>query len=193
MEELYQVMSSHVALSAAAWEATKTVVRRRSYRKKAYIYQANHIWREIFFIQTGCIRHYYTLANGEDVTCDFSMEGAFLTDFLSLNQQTPSQYNYLTLEETELISFQLDDLLHLYSTFPEIERFGRLMAEKAANRVSLMAHSLLMDSPEERYKKLLEEKKDLIKRVPQKFIAHYLGIKPESLSRIRKRISQNQG
>jgi len=113
---------------------------------------------------------------------------SFFTDFQSLKQEIPSRYDFITLENCELICIPIDKLTQAYQHYPSLERFGRLMAEKTANRISRMAHSLLMESPETRYQNLLDNRPELMQRIPQRYIANYLGIKPESLSRLKKRI-----
>lgn len=188
MEELIQCMKSYVSLSPEAETAVREMGEHQRYSRRTYIRENGHRWREIFFTISGCIRHYYINDEGVEITCDFSLDVEFFTDFQSLKQEIPSRYDFVALENCEFICIPNDKLTQAYQHYPSLERFGRLMAETTANRISRMAHSLLMESPETRYQNLLHSRPELIQRIPQKYIANYLGIKPESLSRLKKRI-----
>jgi CRP-like cAMP-binding protein len=92
------------------------------------------------------------------------------------------------MEETTLSVIKKDNLYKLYKECPKYETFGRLMAEQVAQRATEIAMSLSSDKPEERFQNLLNKQPNLFQRVPQKYIANFLGVSPESLSRIRNRI-----
>ena len=96
--------------------------------------------------------------------------------------------NLQAIEDTSAFTITRKNLYALYEQCGKYETFGRLMAEQVAQRATDIAMSLSSDKPEERYLKLIDKQPDLFQRVPQKYIANFLGISPESLSRIRKRI-----
>ncbi|MCI4671619.1 MAG: Crp/Fnr family transcriptional regulator [Bacteroidia bacterium] len=190
MQDLLAKISSVVDVSLPLEERITSIATEIKFPKRSKVREESYVWKELYFIQKGCVRHYFVKPDGEELTCDFSMEGQFFTDFISLNQQTPSRYNYLCMEDCHCLSIPYGRLLAAYKDFPELETFGRLMAEQTANRISEMAHGLLTLKSEDRYRKLLEERPELLQRVPQKYIANFLGIKAESLSRIKRSIHQ---
>ena len=100
--------------------------------------------------------------------------------------------NLQAMEPTTIFVISRDNLFKLYAECPKYETFGRVMAENVAQRATDIAMSLSSDKPEERFNQLLDKRIDLFQRVPQKYIANFLGISPESLSRIRKRVLQKQ-
>ena len=129
--------------------------------------------------------------DGEEITGQFFFENGWYTDYESFLLQKPSKQNIDALEPTELILLSKSDLFNLYITIPKFEKFGRIMAENAFMGLRNRTELLTQQSAEERYLKLVKERPKVIERVPQHYIASYLGIKPPSLSRIRKRIMSN--
>jgi CRP/FNR family transcriptional regulator, anaerobic regulatory protein len=154
--------------------------------KDALLYPVNAVCKYVYFIEEGIVRHTYLTHKGENITCDFSTKGQFFTDFASFNYGQPSLYQFSAIEPLCYLRINLQDLRSLYARHPKIETFGRLIAEQTAERITQMARSLISEKASDRYERLLKEKPELLQRVPQKYIAAYLGIKPESLSRIRK-------
>lgn len=156
-------------------------------RKKDFLIQDSKICSLIGFIAKGSIRHFH-IKDGIDRTCDISFDNSWVTDFESFTRETPARMNLQALEDTTIYYIQKNNLNELYKICPKYETFGRLMAEKVALRATDIAMSLSSEKPEERFNNLLKQQPDLFQRVPQKYIANFLGISPESLSRIQKRI-----
>jgi CRP-like cAMP-binding protein len=159
----------------------------KTLRKKEFLLQGGKICDFIAFIASGTIRHFH-IKNGVEKTCDISFENSWVTDFQSFTLGASSIMNLQAMEETTLFVIRKNNLYKLYKECPKYETFGRLMAEQVAQRATEIAMSLSSDKPEERFQNLLKKQPDLFQRVPQKFIANFLGVSPESLSRIRNRI-----
>jgi CRP-like cAMP-binding protein len=155
--------------------------------KKAYLLTANEICDFVGFIAEGTIRHFH-IREGEEKTCDISFENAWVTDFQSFNRQTPCIMNLQALAPTTIMLIRRDRLLQLYQACGKFETFGRHMAEHVAQHATEIAMSLSSEKPEQRFQNLLKNQPDIFRRAPQKYIANFLGISPESLSRIRSRV-----
>lgn len=140
------------------------------------------------FLIKGCVRHFY-LDDGDEITCDVSLENSVIVDLQSFDSGLKSKLNFQALEDSELLLIRKKMLNKLYSMDQRFERFSRRIAEKMAIRCLNIAMSLTHDKPEKRYSNLVKEKPELLQRIPQKYIANILGIKPESLSRIHRRVS----
>lgn len=153
--------------------------------------RAGDVCTHIAFISRGCLRYYY-LKEGSEFNGQFFFEGAWVGDYHSFLTGQPSVQYIDALEEAELLIMSRADLLALYDQQPRFERFGRLLAENVVIGSQRRTASLLFDTPEERYLKLITERPKVIERIPLHHIASYLGIKPESLSRIRKRLADNR-
>jgi CRP-like cAMP-binding protein len=144
--------------------------------------------QDLGIVLEGNIRHYYT-RDGEEKTTYFYFEHHLVSSYISAITATPSQLTIEALTDSRLLAFSYTHLKSLYDHSPKWERFGRLVAEYLAIGLEERMAGLLTMSPEERYLQLLEgNKQKIIERIPQHYIANYLGITPVSLSRIRKRL-----
>jgi CRP-like cAMP-binding protein len=107
----------------------------------------------------------------------------------SFLSQRPMTYTIEAVEDTDLWSISKRDVQAMYDAHPEMDRFGRLIAEYLFIFITDMNHALATMSPEDRYLRMIKNRAAVLQRVPQYMIASYLGVTPEALSRIRKRIS----
>jgi CRP-like cAMP-binding protein len=156
-------------------------------KKKAFLLQDNAVCNFIAFIAEGSIRHFH-IKDGNEKTCDISFENNWVTDFQSFTSETIGKMNLQAMEETTVLFIQKQNLYKLYKECSKYETFGRIMAENVAQKATEIAMSLSSEKPEERFQNLISKQPDLFQRVPQKYIANFLGISPESLSRIRNRV-----
>ncbi len=159
----------------------------KTFKKKEFLLQNGIACNFIGFIETGTVRHFH-IKDGLEKTCDISFENSWVTDFQSFTHGTGSVMNLQAMEITNLFLISKENLYKLYRECSKYETFGRLMAEQGAQRATEIAMSLSSDKPEERFNKLISTSPDLFQKVPQKYIANFLGISPESLSRIRNRV-----
>ncbi|MBC8112678.1 MAG: Crp/Fnr family transcriptional regulator [Verrucomicrobia bacterium] len=160
-------------------------------KRKEFLCQEGQVCHSVAFINQGCLRYFY-LTDGEEKIGQFFFENAWYTDYESFLTGQPSKQNIQALEHSELLILSKTALYKLYENLPKFERFGRIMAENAYLGIRKNNFSYLTRSPEERYLQLIRERPKLLERVSLKYIASYLGIKPESLSRIRKRLFNNR-
>jgi CRP/FNR family transcriptional regulator, anaerobic regulatory protein len=156
--------------------------------KKEHWIQQGDMFTDIAFVVKGCFRTYF-MKNDQERTSQFFFENSWYTDYESWVTRQPTCVSVEALEPTELMVIPFRELERLYEQNPKFERVGRVMAEDTIIRIRNRNISLLNDSPEERYLQLLQQRPKVIKRVPQHLIASYLGIEPETLSRIRKKIT----
>ncbi len=145
--------------------------------------QENHVT----FISKGGFR-YYSVVDEKEVVCEFVFENNYLSEYESFLRRTPAKIFIQALEDSTVVKFHHQHVQECYNNYPLIERFGRLIAEKFLIDAIDRMNSLLSSSPEERYNKLAEEKPELLQRVPQYMIASFIGVTPEALSRIRRRL-----
>jgi len=161
-----------------------------SLKKGDYFIKDGEISRKIAFIISGSMLCVYN-KDGNEVFDEFSLDREFITDYQSFLTNGPADKDVRCLEDTELMVISYEDLQKLYKQKPIFEKVGRLMAEALFMSWQQKANSLMLDDAEARYLKLITRRPDLPQRVPQYLIASYLGVKPETLSRIRKKITQN--
>lgn len=155
--------------------------------KGEYFLRAGEPCQHVAFIQQGLLR-YYLHGDGEEFTYFFAKEQNFISDYESLLSSQPSTKSIQALEDCLLLVTTYENFQLIYKQVEEGERLGRLLIETVFVKIVQQLTSLYQDSPEERYKKFLENFSDIQQRIPQYYIASYVGVKPQSLSRIRRRI-----
>lgn len=155
-------------------------------KKGDYFLREGMRCNEVAFIVKGVMMCYYN-KEGKQFIDEFSMENEFITDYSSFLTQSPSNKYIQCLENCQVYVISNESLNRLYQMNSiEFEKSGRIMAEQLYLQWHEKSKSLLMDTATERYLKLIKNRTELPQRVPQYLIAEYLGITPESLSRIRK-------
>jgi CRP/FNR family transcriptional regulator len=144
--------------------------------------------QEIGFINKGYFRTYY-LSNRKEINTQFNFENEFVVDYDSFLQEKPSRYFIQALEDTEIVTFNLQALQNAYAQSKNWERFGRIMAEQSYKLTAERVESFLFLDGEQRYLYLLKKHPYIFDRIPLYHIASYLGLERESLSRLRKKIA----
>jgi CRP-like cAMP-binding protein len=183
-------LEPYIVFDEPQWEIFKSHLTYSSFQKKDHFVVQGKVCDAIGFIAKGSIR-YYTLKDGTDITGYFSFSGEMVSSYLSFLKREPALNYIQALESTDLILISrtnLQSLLDHPILSCKIERFGRLMAEHYCCCYEERIASFINQTAEERYLKLMETGRDILQRIPQHYIANYLGITPVSLSRIRKRI-----
>jgi CRP-like cAMP-binding protein len=170
------------------WAILLAALRPREVARDKIMLRAGDVCREVAFIHRGLFRT-CLLTDRRDVTCDFRMEGDFVTDYPSFLVGRPSTYSIVALEPSEVLTLDRPAMLDLYQRLPGGERLGRLIAERLFVETASRATAFVTERPLERYRALSQERPALLQRVSQLHLATYLGVTPESLSRIRRRLS----
>jgi CRP-like cAMP-binding protein len=186
-EQLRQYLSRFIQLTDEEFNNFTEKLAVKKLKRRELFFREGEVCKQVAFINIGCLRYYYVV-DGEERTGQFFFENSFYTDYESFLAQKPSTQNIEALEKTQLLLLNRTDLYTLYEQNPKFERFGRLMAENAYLGLRHRNTQLLNLSPEERYLELIRERPKVMERIPQHYIASYLGIQAPSLSRIRKRI-----
>jgi CRP-like cAMP-binding protein len=184
---IYHYTSEMVSLTNKEKAIFEDAFTFRQVPKKFTLVKEGEIAREIYFINQGLLRLYYS-KEGEEITAFIFREGLFASSYDSFLQQSPGIQSLETLEDCDLLVLSFDRLQELYEKLPKMNILTRKVAEQRFINAQRILSSFILDSPEDRYRKFEEQNKDLLQRVPQHIIASFLGITPVSLSRIRKRI-----
>lgn len=186
MESLLNTIRYFIPLSTSDEEIVRRLFHKKVFKKGEHLLQAGSVCRYVTFIETGLVRYYFN-SDGEERTNYFNKEGEFVCVYTSFLPQTPSDINIQALEDTTIFVISFNDIQELYTEVEHGERFGRLAVEQVYLNAINQIGSLYTDPPEVRYAKFLSNFRDIAQRIPQYYIASYVGIKPQSLSRIRKR------
>ncbi|WP_372976242.1 Crp/Fnr family transcriptional regulator [Mucilaginibacter sp.] len=177
-----------IALSPEEIAIVTTLFKEKTFKKGEYFLEEGRICRQVGFVAKGLLR-YYINHDGEEKIYDFSQENEFVCNYESFLPQAPSSKNIQALEDSIIFVISHADLQVFYATVRGGERFGRVAIEAVFVKLLQDISSLYMETPELRYERFLKNHADLQQRISQYHIASFVGVKPQSLSRIRKRIS----
>jgi CRP-like cAMP-binding protein len=158
----------------------------KEYTKNEMIFSEGNIARTIYFVLEGCVRLFYNV-DGLEKTAFFYTEGDFICAGESYNLEVPAIENYQAIEESVVVHFDKRVNEKLMDSFPIFQNIALVATENELITCQKMLASFITKSPTERYLNLLETNGALFLRVPQQYIASYLGVSPETLSRIKKR------
>jgi CRP-like cAMP-binding protein len=162
---------------------------RKQFKKNDYFLREGQVCREVGFIEKGLIRYYSIRDSGEELTFDFGKENDFTCNYESFLDHSPSLRSIQCLEDTIMLIISYENLQLIYEKVKEGQKFGRLICEQLYLHAIKKVNSLYSDQPEQRYLHFVDNYPDLQQRIPQYHISSFVGVKPPSLSRIRKRLS----
>jgi CRP-like cAMP-binding protein len=183
---LFDFISKYISLTEDEKNAILSLDLFHSVKKGTILLKEGQKTKENYFVLKGCIRTYYVL-DGEEKTTAFYTEMEGLTPHCVVSK-IPSAYYVSCVEDTILAISNTDMGEEINSKFPKFEIMCRILSEELLIKEQINFDEFKTSSPEQRYLNLLQKRPDLIQRVPQHQLASYLGIKPQSLSRLRARI-----
>ena len=184
LAQLFQLFKKYNVLPVKAEEAITAISSIITVKKSKDLQPIGHTCKTIYFINKGIARIYY-FKDGIDITENFFFENNIIARVESLFTGKPSRKAIQILEDAEIVGINANQLFKLYDSFPDIERLFRKIFEAAYVETVHRIEGIQFHTAEERYKALLQEAPDILKRVPLKYVASYLGITQVSLSRIR--------
>lgn len=165
-----------------------SIVRTTRVKRRQFIVQPNFVCEHQTYVLAGAFRGYFVNEDGIDHTIQFAIEDWFISDFNSYINQTPASLYVEALEDSVVQQIAYEDVESLCDTNPKFERFFRLVAQKSFAYSQRRILSNLGKSAEERYIEFQNLYPSIVQRVPQYTLASYLGMSPEFLSKIRKRL-----
>lgn len=190
LNQFRQQAATFVPLNDAEWQVLIPYLEVSTLKKKKNFAEPGKVCNYLAFVVKGAVR-YFHIKDGEEITGYFSFENEFASSYKSFLTRQPA-INYIqALEDTVLVSFSYNNLQQAYANEligHKMERMYRLIAEHYLICCEERIASFIIQTPEERYNKLLEAGGEVLQRIPQHYIANFLGITPVSLSRIRRRI-----
>jgi CRP-like cAMP-binding protein len=188
--KLFGFISKYISLTEDEKNALLSLNLFRSEKKGAILLKEGQYSKDSYFVLSGCIRSYYII-DGEEKTTAFYTEMDALTPHNVVNK-TPSDYFISCVEDCILTVSNSDMEAEVNSKFPKFDLMCKKLSEELLAKQRIDFDEFKTSSPEQRYLNLLQNRPDLIQRVPQHQLASYLGIKPQSLSRLRARILEKK-
>jgi len=187
---LLQNISKYIQLTQEERDYFTSAIQIKRLRKKQYLVQEGDVCRYESFVNKGCLRTYHVDEKGQEHIAQFAIEGWWISDMYSFLTVTPARFNVDALEDSELLCLDKPSVEELYIQVPKFERFFRIILQNAfiAHQQRIIAN--MSKTAEERYLDFINHYPKVEQRVPQHQIASYLGITPESLSRIRRQLTE---
>ncbi len=159
-------------------------------RKRQYLLNAGDVCQYITFVEKGLLRSFTVDDKGNEHVVQFAIEGWWISDMGSFTSGKEAMYNIEALEDCELLNLTRQSMEELLIKLPVMERFFRMLMQNNIVALQRRVIAYMSLSAEEKYLKLLEVAPDIMTRASQQHIASYLSITPETLSRIRKKVSR---
>ena len=190
LNKMRELIFSFTRLPEEEWEQFSKRLLQKSFPKGSYLCTEGQVGQSIFFLVSGATRNYF-FKDGKEFTVDFQFEGDMVTAYYSLITRQPSMIAIQAMEDTDAIVIPYQLLQDFYQQSHSGERIGRLIAEFQYKKRLEKEMDLLSVTAEDRYRQLMDRNPELIRNTSVKHLSTYLGIQPESLSRIRKLYSGN--
>ena len=188
-ELFFQNFNKKVSLTKEEEVLIKTYLTPKKLRKKQYLLQEGDVCKTLAFIEKGTLKAYSVDDNGIEHIIQFGIEGWIISDLYSFLTGEPATYNIDAIEDAELVLISKSAHEELLQKLPKYETFTRLNITGAYLAMQKRLTSIISSTLEERYAKFTSIYPDIVQRVPQHMIASYMGLTPETLSRVRRRIS----
>ena len=184
-----QYIANHVSLSSSDWDRIRSVTESSQVAAQELILREGTVCRHLYFLDQGLLR-FFQWIDGEDRTKFFTYEQQLFTAQQSFSTQQPARENIQALEDSALLLIPCEEVQRLRQEVPAWSAFTyRVMSQVNIWTDELLVASL-NETAEQRYRRMLDEQPDRLQRIPLKHLASYLGIAPESLSRIRRKVAQ---
>lgn len=188
LQALVEAIRSHHAVEEKETDLIASLFHVKSFKRKTPLLQAGETAHHLYFVVRGVLHMYYADEGGQIHSCNFFMPGELATDLESFSKQAPAGNGIAALTQADCLSISCQDTVKLMQQSPAFHKYIIDTVEATATQNINRTKDLLALQPEARYQKLLVTRPDVIRQVPQKYIARFLGMSPESLSRIRSRI-----
>lgn len=189
-EQLYDSIHKNVSLTDEEWELCKNSFRPKRMRKRQFLLQEGDHCREITFIEKGALFSYSVDDKGNQHVMQFGFEGWWIADLHSFFTDTPSTLNIELMENSELLMLDRSKHEELIEEIPGYESYIRIIFQNAYVALQQRVENALGLTAEEKYSRLIKRSPEFMNRVPLNLVASYLGVSPETLSRVRGQMSK---
>lgn len=191
-ELLLQSVKEKVSIGAEDFDFAKTLFIPKKLRKRQYLLQEGDVSKYTAFVEKGMLRMFSVDEKGNEPILQFAMEGWWAGDLYSFLTEEPSQFHIEAIEDCELLLISKSSWDRLLDKVPAFERYFRILIQNNLIATQRRLMSSMSQTAEEKYTRLIDSFPGCIQRVPQHMIASYLGITPETLSRIRGQMAERK-
>ena len=186
---LYTNLKKIIDISPTEWAKIDQATTKKLIRRRDFFLHEGMPCHQIAFVNKGCLRSYSIGEQGDEHITQLALENHWISDLYAFLKQEPATLNIDALEESEVLLLEYSELDRLYREIPCLERYFRILFQNAYTNAQQRLNAALSVPAAQRYKDLIERYPEISKRIPQVHIASFLGITPESLSRIRRKLT----
>jgi CRP/FNR family transcriptional regulator, anaerobic regulatory protein len=187
-KDIIQHIRKVIDLSENEVAIFKKYTETHQFKKKEFVLKESKVCKSLYYVEKGCLRMYFINKKGVEQITQFALDGWWISDYQSFMNNTPSGYYIQTIEESSIVSIDNQNLNLLLLELPQLERYFRLMMQKAVAGAQVRSRLIYEMSKEEFFVHFSTSFPEFMRRVPQYMIASYLGLTPEYLSELRKKI-----
>lgn len=190
-QALIAYFNRHLPLDEKEINIVKECFKGRKVKKRQYLLQEGEICKHSTFVLEGCLKMYFVDPNGKEHNLQFAIENWWIGDIGSFHSGTPSKLNIEAIENSIVLQIKKEDQLKLFADYPKFNRIFRVLAENAMIGLQRRVLQNISSTAEERYLDFLERHPQFFNRISNVQIASYLGVTPEFLSTIRKKLTKS--
>ena len=187
MERLKKKLFEAVKFTNEEWEDFSGRWKVMKVQKGKYLIKRGAVEKYFYFVNYGVLRAFH-IKGGEEICIGFTYDDDFSGGYDSFLTGEPTQFYIQALVDSELYAISREDLYLMYDKYKNVERWGRLFNEKLLLGKGLREIAILSYSAEERYRRLMTQSPHCLQIIPQKYLASYLAMTPETFSRLRKKV-----
>ena len=188
MEKVIELINKICPMSVEDFDLLQAAAIPMQVSKKENLLTQGELCTNIYFVTSGFFRMFYVDLEGNEINNRFTEANNFMVDFQSFLTQKPSRYYWQAMQDSQVLAFPFQEVQRLYASSAAWQKLGRLITERVYLELNERVEMLQFMSPEQRYQNLMDTRPELFNQISQFHMASYLGIKPESLSRLRKRL-----
>ncbi|HWY37609.1 MAG TPA: Crp/Fnr family transcriptional regulator [Bacteroidia bacterium] len=188
MELLFKNIERHVSLSAGDKKLLEEIYHVKKVKRKQFLLEAGEVSKYTYFVTKGCIRTYYTDKEGEEHVIGFSIEDWWAGDLAGFSTGESSIFSIDALEDSEVLCADRNGLERMYREIPQMEKYFRIIFQNSLAAQFQRITNTNSFTAEERYVAFRKKYPQFDRRIPQKYLASYLGITPEFLSKLKKQL-----
>lgn len=189
---LLESISKFVPLTTSEKTLIEKSVREKKVRKGQFLLHEGAVCKATAFVTEGSLRTFHTDLNGQEHIVQFAIEGWWISDLNSFIMQVPATFNVQAIEDSDVLEIPFEALERLYGEIPSLERYFRIITQRAFIAFQQRAIQNISMTAEDRYLSFQEKFPKLELRIPQKLVASYLGVSAEFLSKIKKRLREEK-
>ncbi len=189
MQNFIGHLKKYISLSPEEVELISNSVKFKSIKKKDFLLKEGQICTSNYFVENGLLRMYFINEKGIEQVTYFALENWWLSDYMSLIMQSPSQFYIQSIEDSKIVCLEHHKQEELFEKLPQLERYFRIAMQRAYAASQMRVKYFHDYSKEESYRVFVSQFPNFVQRIPQYMLASYLGLTPEYLSELRKKYS----